>query len=219
MKTLYIVANWKENKTQEEAIDFLSRFSKIYEPRPNVKVIICPPYLVVPEVSDFVRSNNISVEIGVQNISKFDEGAHTGEVSASEAREFVRFSIVGHSERRALGETDRDVQKKVEMAIKNGIEPIVCVINKNVPIPLEAKIVAYEPIEAIGSGNPDDPENAEEVASFIKSKYTQASFVLYGGSVNSNDVKSFTNMGHIDGALVGGASLDPIEFSAIIKQC
>ena len=111
MKTFYIVGNWKENKTQEEALAFLSEFLKVYETRPDVKVIICPPYLLVPAVSEFVKSNNINVAIGVQDISKFDEGAHTGEVSAREAAEFTRFAIIGHSERRSQGETDEDIKK------------------------------------------------------------------------------------------------------------
>ena len=219
MKNLYVVANWKENKTQEEATDFLSEFSKNYESRPNVTVIICPQYLVVPAVSDFTKSNNINVAIGVQDISKFDEGAHTGEVSAREASEFSRFAIIGHSERRSQGETNEDVQEKVDRATKFGIEPIVCVVNGNVPIPLGAKTIAYEPIEAIGTGNPDTPENAEKIASLIKSKNSQVQHVLYGGSVTSKNVQSFVQMQNIDGVLVGGASLDPMEFSAIIKQC
>ena len=219
MKTLYIVANWKENKTQEEALAFLSEFLRTYEPKPNVKIVICPQYLVVPAVSDFIKSNNINVAIGVQDISKFDEGAHTGEVSAREAREFAKYAIIGHSERRALGETDDDVAKKAEMATKFNIEPILCVVNENVPIPLEAKIIAYEPVEAIGTGNPDTPENAGEIASLIKSKNSQVQHVLYGGSVTSINVHKFTRMQNIDGVLVGGFSLDPMEFSAIIKEC
>lgn len=219
MKNLYIVANWKENKDQKEAMDFLSDFSRNYEPRANVQVIICPPYLVIPAVSEFVKSNNIQVELGVQDISKFPEGAHTGEVSAKEAAEFASFAIIGHSERRALGETDEDVKNKAEMATKFNIEPIVCVVNENVPIPSLAKIVAYEPIEAIGTGNPDTPENAEKVAKAIKSKNNQVQSVLYGGSVTAENVRTFTEMEDIDGVLVGGASLDPQEFSAIIKQC
>ena len=219
MKDLLIVGNWKENETEEEVLTFLSDFSKIYEERPNVKVIICPSYLVVGEVWEFIKSNNIPIELGVQDISKFPEGAHTGEVSARQAAEFARFTIIGHSERRALGESDEDVKKKVEAALKNNIEPIVCVVNDNVPIPYGAKIVAYEPIGAIGTGNPDTPENAERIASTIKSNNGEVLHVLYGGSVTSENVHKFIQMQNIDGVLVGGASLDPIEFSSIINQC
>jgi len=219
MKDLYVVANWKENKNEDEAQEFLATFKNIYQVRENVAVIICPPYLIVPKVAEFLKNNNLSVKVGVQDISKFEEGAHTGEVSAREASEFSRFAIIGHSERRSQGETNEDVQEKVEMATKVGIEPIVCVVNGNVPIPLGAKTIAYEPIEAIGTGNPDTPENAEKIASLIKSKNSQVQHVLYGGSVTSKNVHKFTQMQNIDGVLVGGASLDPMEFSAIIKQC
>ena len=219
MKDSLIVGNWKENKTEEEALAFLAEFLKAYQPRPNVKVVICPSYLVVPAVSESIKSNNIPIEVGVQDISTFEEGAHTGEVSAREASEFSRFAIIGHSERRSQGETNEDVQEKVERATKFGIEPIVCVVNGNVPIPLGAKIIAYEPVEAIGTGNPDTPENAGKIASLIKSKNSQVQYVLYGGSVTSENVRKFTQMQNIDGVLVGGTSLDPIEFASIIKQC
>lgn len=219
MKDLYIVGNWKENKTVDEAISFLSEFTKTYEARPNIKVIMCPAYLAVPQVSAFVKSNNLQVEVGVQDVSKFSEGAHTAEVSAYEASEFANFSIIGHSERRSRGDTDDDVKTKVEMAIKNNLEPIVCVINENVPVPQGTKIIAYEPVEAIGTGNPDTPENAESIASSIKSKNSQVQYILYGGSVTSENVRSFTEKENIDGVLVGGASLDPKAFSSIIKAC
>ena len=219
MKNLLIVANWKENKTTDEAIEWLQEISNFKFPISNKTIIVCPPFTLVPAVSDFIKSNNIQIELGVQDISMFDEGAHTGEVSAREASEFSRFAIIGHSERRSQGETNEDVQKKVEMALKYNIEPIVCVVNGNVPIPSGAKIIAYEPVEAIGTGNPDTPENAGKIASAIKSKNSQVQHVLYGGSVTSKNVHKFTQMQNIDGVLVGGASLDPMEFSAIIKQC
>ncbi len=219
MKTLYIVANWKENKTTEEAIQWLQGILNFKFQISNKKIIICPPFISVSTVSEFIKSNNLPFEVGVQDISKFSEGAHTGDISAREVREFAKYSIIGHSERRAQGETDEDVRTKVETAVKFNIDPIVCVVNENVPIPSGVKIAAYEPIEAIGTGNPDTPENAERVANAIKSKNNQVQSVLYGGSVNSGNVKSFTSMQNINGVLVGGASLDPHEFSLIIKQC
>src|SRR3989344_5732402 len=202
MKDLFIVANWKENKTTAEAIVWLREISNQISPpvgevspmADNKKVIVCPSFTSVPAVSEFIKSNNLPFEVGVQNISKFEEGPHTGEVSAREASEFSRFAIIGHSERRSQGETDEDVQGKVEMAVRNGIEPIVCVVNANVPIPSGTKIVAYEPVEAIGTGNPDTPENAQKIASTIKSKNSQVQRILYGGSVTSKNVHKFTQM-------------------------
>lgn len=219
MKDLYIVANWKENKTKEEALVFLEEFSDTYKPKSGVTTIICPPYLLVPVVSEFIKSKNIGVVLGVQDISKFDGGAHTGEVSAREASEFAKFSIIGHSERRSLGETDEDVEVKVMQALKNNIKPIVCVINENVPVPSGVTIVAYEPIEAIGTGNPDTPENAEKVAASIKAKNNPVKRVLYGGSVTSDNVVKFIAMESVDGVLVGGASLNASSFVSLIDKC
>jgi triosephosphate isomerase len=105
------------------------------------------------------------------------------------------------------------------MAIKYNIEPIVCVVNENIMIPKGAGIVAYEPVEAIGTGKPDTPENAERIALTIKKQNKEVTRVLYGGSVSPENIKSFTVMENIDGVLVGGASLDPATFSSLIKQC
>jgi triosephosphate isomerase len=219
MKDLLIVGNWKENKTVAQSLGFMAEFKKACEPRENVKVIICSPFTSVSAILQYIRDNSLIVDVGVQNISEHEEGAYTGEIAAKQAAEFAKFVIVGHSERRRmLGETDEQVAKKVEMAIKYGITPIVCVINDKVPVPKGTKIVAYEPIEAIGTGNPDTPENAERVAVSIKDKNTNVMYVLYGGSVSSANVKGFTDMIDISGVLVGGGSLDPQEFSSIIKN-
>lgn len=220
MDKILIVANWKSNKTAREALEFMGEFGGIFEAREDVGVIICPSYLSVPAVSEYVKSNNMQVEIGVQNVSELEEGAYTGEVAASQASELVKHAIIGHSERRKLfGETDERVAKKVQMAAKNGLEPIVCVISENIPIPTEVKIVAYEPVEAIGTGNPDTPENAEKVSKLIKEKNPRITHVIYGGSVTAENVSGFTKMPNVSGVLVGGASLDPRVFASIIKAC
>jgi triosephosphate isomerase len=219
MKDLYIVANWKENKTQDEAVRFMSEFSKNFEPREGVKVIICPSFIAIPSVSNFIKSNQVPIETGVQNISPYEEGPHTGEISAREASEFAKFAIIGHSERRSLGETDEDVKKKVTLAINSGIEPIVCVQDENTAVPSGVKIVAYEPIFAIGTGKPDTPESAQKIAEAIKSKNSGVQQVLYGGSVTSSNVKSFCNQPDVGGVLVGGASLGAESFIAIIEAC
>jgi triosephosphate isomerase len=197
----------------------MSEFMKGYEPKPNIKAIICPPNLIVTAVADYTKTNNINVETGVQDVSKYEEGAHTGEVSAKTAAEFAKYSIIGHSERRANGESDNDVKKKTEQALKFGIIPIVCVVNENVPVPEGVMIVAYEPVEAIGTGHPDTPENADRVALLLKSSHSGIKKVLYGGSVTADNVDKFVKMENIDGVLVGGASLDPEHFLGIIRAC
>ncbi len=220
MKQLLIVANWKSNKTLQEASIFIEKFQVVYEPREDAKVIICPPFISVELMSRLVRNDAIAAEIGVQNISPFEDGAYTGEVSAHQAAEFAKFAIIGHSERRTnFGEDDDLLSKKVSIATSFGLIPIFCVQNENTFIPDGVKVVAYEPPSAIGTGQADTPESAEHVALIIKEKHGEVAQVLYGGSVVPENVSGFTKMEHISGVLIGGASLDPDRFSSIIKQC
>ena len=104
------------------------------------------------------------------------------------------------------------------MAKSCGLIPIFCVQNENTVIPDGVKITAYEPVFAIGTGNPDSFENANIVAGKIKNKNKTVQYVLYGGSVASKNVNSFTQMPNIDGVLVGSASLDANEFLEVIKN-
>lgn len=220
MKDLYIVANWKANKTTTEALEWLAGMSSGLADISSKKIIVCSPFISVATVSEFVKSNNLPIEVGAQDVSAFPLGAYTGEVPAALAAKHARYSIIGHSERRQnLGENDEVLQTKVKNAQGARIEPIFCIQNENTPVPAGVRIVAYEPIEAIGTGNPDTPEDAERVARAVKEKNGQVEHVLYGGSVTSENVSSFTKMDNISGVLVGGASLDPEEFSSIIKQC
>lgn len=223
MKNLFLIANWKANKTEEEAIVWLEEFDKnktIADGEWEAKeVIICPSYPVLTRVYDFIQKNKLPLRAGSQDVSKFGRGAYTGEVPPALLEKFVRFSIIGHSERRKYFNEDDDVLRdKVNGALSGYSLPVFCVQNENTFIPQGVKIIAYEPVEAIGTGNPDTPENAEKVASFIKEKNKDVTNVLYGGSVTSENVNSFTKMPNIDGALVGGASLNPLEFLRIIKN-
>ncbi|HVZ12771.1 MAG TPA: triose-phosphate isomerase [Patescibacteria group bacterium] len=218
MVNLFIVANWKSNKTIEDTNNFLNEFKDLYIARDDVQVVICPPYLSVSTLSNFIATNNLKIDSGVQDISPFDDGAFTGEVSASQIKELVKFTIIGHSERRKyFGETDELLSKKCEKAQSAGIEIIFCVQNEDTPIPQGVKIVAYEPVEAIGTGHPDTPENADRVAAVIRAKH-EGGIVLYGGSVTAENVNQFTSCVNIGGVLVGGASLNPSGFSSIIKN-
>lgn len=163
--------------------------------------------------------------VGAQDVSPFAEGAYTGEVSAQQVREFATYVIIGHSERRKdFGETEEIISRKIDQAIKNSLIPIVCISDikqiGNLKFEIgnsSSLVVAYEPLSAIGSGEADDPKNADEMARKIK-EITPDVFVLYGGSVSAENVHDFTQMPHIDGVLVGGASLDPQEFSKIITN-
>lgn len=223
MKNMLIVANWKANKTEDEAIKWLEGFYSGQDQLGELegkKIVVCPPFTLLLQIKKYIDANGISLDLGSQDISSFEVGAYTGEIPGELISSIVKYSIIGHSERRKnLNETDELLVKKVERATQNHIVPIYCVQNESTLVPENVEIVAYEPVEAIGTGNPDSPENADRVASEVKSKNKMVKQVLYGGSVKGDNVKGFTDMSNIDGVLVGGASLDPENFLEIVKQC
>lgn len=221
MDKLLIVANIKSYKTENEAKEWLENFKKIKEFEQSLdskKIIICPSFTLLSLFNSYISNNSLPVKIGAQNVSPFDEGAYTGEVNAKQIKDFAEFVLIGHSERRNnFGETDAMLSKKTELSLKYGLTPIFLVQEKDNLIPQGIEIIAYEPVFAIGSGNPDTPENADQIASAIKSKNNNYK-ILYGGSVTSENVKSFTSMSNINGVLVGGASLNPEEVIKIIQN-
>ncbi|HUD04502.1 MAG TPA: triose-phosphate isomerase family protein [Patescibacteria group bacterium] len=216
-----IVANLKSYQNENEAKNWLETFGKIKELNLDLtqkEIIICPSFTQLFSFFSYFSSNNIKVMLGAQNVSPFDEGAYTGEVNAKQIKDFVQYVLIGHSERRQnFNETEDMLIKKVDMTLKYGLNPIFLVQNQEDVIPQGVQIVAYDPSFAIGSGTPDTPENADAIAAVIKSKNNNAQ-VLYGGSVTSENVKSFTAKTNLDGVIVGGASLEAEEFIKIIKN-
>ena len=217
MKKLFIVGNWKSNKTSLESKDWIQEFSIFNFQFSEKEVIICPPYSVLSAMKALLDEKKTPIKFGSQDFSSFDAGAHTGEEPPALLKEYIAYAIIGHSERRnELGETDDLIARKVASATKYGITPILCVQGKETPIPQGVTIVAYEPISAIGTGNPATPEDAEDVAKYIKETHG-VQYVLYGGSVTPEDVHGFTELPSVDGVLVGGASLDAEKFIKLIE--
>lgn len=218
-KNIWIIANWKSNKIIAEALDWVSQVGPEIPHSENLKVVVCPPVSSLSEVKKAIQVGNFPIITGSQDLSSFDSGAYTGEESANLIKELVELSIIGHSERRQnFSETDQMVSKKVAQAVKADITPLVCVQGSDTPVPEGAKLVAYEPIFAIGSGNPDTPENANQVAKVLKGLYGEDLEILYGGSVMHENIKSFISQENISGALIGKASLDAQEFIRIVKE-
>lgn len=217
MKDLLIVANWKSHKTTLEAHDWMKRFA-MYDVRfIDKKIIVCPPFTLLSVLTSYIVPHKSSITLGAQDMSAFGEGAYTGEINGKQLKEFASYVLIGHSERRTYcGETNEILTKKVDQANLYGIFPIYCVQGDDTPIPKEVEIVAYEPVFAIGSGNPDTPRNADRIAQGLKQKGIKT--VLYGGSVTGANVRSFTSMPHLDGVLVGSASLDPVKFGKIVNH-
>lgn len=221
MNKLFIVANLKSYKTEPEAKEWLEKFKAISQNKDIVhdkEIVVCPSFTLLYLFNSFFLDNGLQIKLGAQNVSQFDEGPYTGEVNAKQIKKFADYVLIGHSERRInFNETDEALSKKTGLSLQNNLQPIFCVQGKETYVPNGVKILAYEPVFAIGSGNPDTPQNANEIAQSYLDKINNLT-VLYGGSVTSENVSSFTKEQNIGGVLVGGASLEAEEFIRIIKN-
>lgn len=217
-KNIWIIANWKSNKTIQEALQWVDVVGPNLERRPNIKVVICPPFTDIEEVKKAVVVGNYPIIVGSQDISPQDSGPYTGEESARILCDLVDIAILGHFERRSeFGETDQMVAQKVEECKKYNITPLVCVQDAKTPVSADVKLVAYEPVFAIGTKDADTPDNASYVAKSLKEKYGLDLEILYGGSVTSENAKAFLQQEDLSGLLVGQASLDGEEFLKIVE--
>ena len=219
MKTL-IVANWKMNpaslKEAKNLFDSVKQGIKKACPEHSrrVEVVVCPPFIYLSALNE--RGFASIIKLGAQDCSWEEKGAFTGEVSPRQLKNLgVKYVILGHSERRKyFEETDEIVSRKLMACLKVGLKPILCVeklsqlkgIKKDI-------IVAFEPVSAIGTGKAFSVEKAKSARKAIKNN-----FVLYGGSVNSENAKDYIEKAGFKGLLIGGASLKGKEFIEIIKS-
>ncbi|HVY68022.1 MAG TPA: triose-phosphate isomerase [Patescibacteria group bacterium] len=223
----FIFANWKLNPTTLKAA---RQLAAAIPPRAKHQVVLCPPAVYLAAV-DYPR-------LGAQDCFWEDHGAFTGQVSAAQLKDLkIKYCLVGHSEKRAVGEIDAMISAKLQACLRQKITPVLCVgygatvqqddlevmdllksqLDADLSgVPAGKVIVAYEPVWAIGTGRVASPEHAERVAIFIKSKYGVAR-VLYGGSVVPQNAAGFLAQPNVGGLLVGGASLRPKDFNQIIN--
>jgi triosephosphate isomerase len=215
----YIIGNWKANKTNEEVNqwikDFNNRLSKDNHIQQllnenKVTIIVCPPFPFIFSLQNFLTQME-NLYIGSQDLSQFDEGSHTGEVTAKMLHGYIDFAIIGHSERRSkFNETEEMVKAKIEQAKNQSIKTVLCVRGQNDTIYQDASFVAYEPIEAIGSGMNKPVPDVLEMKK--KLKLHEGQKFIYGGSVNPDNCSEYLNNKEIDGILPGKASLDANVF-------
>jgi len=250
MRKKVVAANWKMNMTLNEADSFLETFLLEINGEKRIEIVIVPPFTALARVSERL-SRVQNVKLGAQNMHWEKPGAFTGEISAHLLRElFVRYVVLGHSERRAyFGETDAIVNKKTHAALEASLRPIVCigetleerdggkveaVLEKQLRgslAGLGAKelgdvIIAYEPVWAIGTGRTATPQQAQEAHAFIRAKLGEIADagtaekvrIQYGGSVKPGNTAALMAEPDIDGALVGGASLDARAFAEIVQK-
>lgn len=241
----YIIANWKMNpQTKEEALRLINgvvarRFSE------NIKIIVAPPFIYLDLIKKSLKKE---ISLAAQDMSWAERGAYTGEISGLMLKNVgCDYALIGHSERRyKIGETDEMINLKLKAALKAGLRPILAVGEKEQNddivkvlksqiasaldgikmLETDRLILAYEPVWAIGTGISDTPDHALSAALLIRkiigglytSDFTADLPVLYGGSVDSKNAADFIAQPGIDGALVGGASIEIDNFIKIIKS-
>jgi triosephosphate isomerase len=227
---MLIAANWKMHKGPAEAAEFCLGLRE--RELGGVNVVVCPPYVSLAVAVQLLAGTEIGV--AAQNVHWAREGAYTGEISPPMLRELGVYGvIVGHSERRQyFGETDELVGRRASGALAAGLFVIACVgetetereqgmtedvLRRQLSVlePDDNLVVAYEPVWAIGTGRTATPEIVHEAHSFVKSLLDVP--VLYGGSVKPDNAESLLAQSTVDGALVGGASLDLEPFTDICR--
>lgn len=221
MKKILIVANWKSNKTVSEASQWLKEVeSSKSQVLRDLEIVLCPPFTLLYELKSHIENLKLQIILGAQDVSPFPDGAYTGEISARMLKDLgVGYVMIGHSERRKyFQEDDQLLNNKVKEALDANLNPIFCVQEKTTPIPEGVKIVLYEPVGAIGTGQADNPESADLVGKFLKQRLEREVAILYGGSVTPENVASFCCLENLDGVAIGGASLDAGKFGEILKN-
>mgnify|MGYP000918664823 FL=1 len=243
-----IAGNWKMNMLASEIKPFMEQLKENLHKTRACDVVLCTPAPLLPAM--IKAGKDCKVAAGGQDVSKYEKGAYTGEVSAAQLADIgAKYCIVGHSERRQYhGEDDMLINAKVKALLEKGIIPIICVgeslEQREMDLTMEYVayqvkaalsgvdasqlrrcIIAYEPIWAIGTGKTATAEQAEEVCQGIRAvvrgiygaRPARAVSILYGGSMNAKNAFELLAQPDIDGGLIGGASLKPVDFSEIVK--
>lgn len=218
----YFIANWKAHKTLDESIQWIETFKKNIAPisdlllNNEIKIIICPSTPFIFQVKQQIGEIQ-GVSIGLQDISQFPTGSFTGEVPAGILNRSIEYTLIGHSERRTLlGETDTVIIEKYSHAVASNLTPIFCISKVTDAIPEDVSFLAYEPVDAIGTGNNEDPNSLME--NYRKLNLKQSTHFFYGGSVSAQNIKHYSSVKEIAGFLVGTASLEVDQFIQLIQS-
>lgn len=230
--TKLIIANWKSNHNLQTAKEWAASVEGYLDSfRVNARVILAPPYSLLAGLRRI--ADRTLIELAVQNLSHQAAGSYTGEVCSQNLEGLgVKLAIVGHSERRRLfSETDDQVAQKALLAINAGIKPILCLdesylesqiqkvkdqfLENQINFEEQEMIFAYEPVSAIGSGQNESAEKVSQVVRLIRKVYGAKCSVVYGGSVNAENISDYLAVA--DGVLVGGASLHADSFIQLLS--
>ena len=240
-KYMYFVANWKMfgNLKSINTLDKVIKFSKSKEIKKG-RLIYCPPYTLI--TSFFKKFENCLIDIGGQNCHESDDyGAHTGSINSKMLKSIgANYVILGHSENRIKGETDKLINLKIRSAIKAKLKVIFCIgetlkeknsgktnsiLSKQIKFGLDKVkkksniFIAYEPVWSIGTGKIPKSKELQQTVEFIKKKFKgKLPKILYGGSVNPKNINDLKKISSLDGFLIGGASQSSKKFIDIVKK-
>jgi len=239
-KYMYFIANWKMfgGLNSLNSLHKVINFFKSYKKNKSVKIIYCPPSTLIRPMTKKLKKSRI--EVGAQNCHEKETfGAFTGSVNSIMLKSVgAKYVIIGHSENRQAGESDKLINLKIKSALKSGLKVIFCigetltqkrkkitkqVLSKQINLGLKKVrnynniLIAYEPVWSIGTGLIPNSKELVEIVIFIKKKFKKLK-VLYGGSVNPKNINELKSINNIDGFLIGGASQDPKKFIDIIKK-
>ena len=238
---MYFIANWKMfgDLRSLNSLDSVIKFSKNNK-NTNFRIIYCPPNTLIRPLSKRFKKTNL--EVGAQNCHESENyGAFTGHVNSKMLKNVgAKYVILGHSENRQSGETDKLINLKIKSSIKSNLKVIFCIgetlsekrkkitnkiLAKQIKIGLKSikdtskVIIAYEPVWSIGTGLIPKSKDLLKSISYIKSKFGKKTpKVLYGGSVNNKNIAQLKDINVIDGFLIGGASQNSKKFIDIIKK-
>lgn len=244
MRTPFIAANWKMNKTIGETASFINEFIPLVKDVGDVEIVIAPPFTSIHAASVLLKNYNI--KLCAQDVFYEEKGAYTGEISPLMLTDIgCKYVIIGHSERRQyFHETDEIINKKIKAAKRHNLGVIMCIgeslqeresgktfdiLKKEIEngladIQPNNIVLAYEPIWAIGTGKTATTEQAQEAHAYIRERlallYSNKADeirILYGGSVTPDNIDSLMSCKDVDGALVGGASLKADSFARIVR--
>lgn len=223
----YVIANWKCHKSTRDGKQWFTDFSRLYRPVPGLRIIVAPSVISLENLADHIKELGLDyLSLAAQDVSPFPKGSYTGTIAADMLRGLVDYVIIGHSERRRyFHETSQDVANKMSELIDADLTPIVCVDQPYAmsqltvlnDIDSEDHIIAYGPVEAMTSRIPERPKQAGETAAFI-SEIHPGRPVVYGGSLESYNVKDYLSLPQLSGLFVGQASLDAESFASICNQ-
>lgn len=246
MRPFFYIANWKMNQSLAQAEDFVKELNNdaIFTSLPaKTKIVLCPSFPHINLVAQALKTTTYAT--GAQTCSPYSSGAYTGQVAANMLAEVgCTYCIIGHSERRACGETNEQIAKEYNQLVNNALTPIICIgetekdynagatlttIERQlVPLiqeyqenPATTLLIAYEPVWAIGTGKTPTEAELETVFLWLKNRIkndfsTETTFLVYGGSVDESQSKIIKSIPHLDGLLIGSASLIFKKFKNIV---